>query len=690
MPKGTTTERPEGQSVATLQLDDERDEGFTLLEVVVAVVLMAGVLMTAAGFITKSMTSSKNIEGRQVAVTVARQVMENVRSISPTFPSADGRRTTGGISRLVSGRSLTDVTAQWAAAAAAGIDVSKTYTGSGVTAFDADTYSLPTGASVSPVVPLTSTTTLSGQQFQIFTLIGTCGRAKGADHSASAPTSCSKTTAGDEVFRVVVRVTWVAGAGRTCSGQTCQYVLTTLIDPTVQPTFNTQRKPIAVDDPDTIPIVATSGDLARIGVVANDSGYFPITGAVAISGAPTHGSVALDAGSDDVLYTPTCGYSGMDTFKYAVTDTNSQVSNAATVTVTVLPKAANDVLTASTKSTVLNVTANDTCAPSTARVTVVTQPSSGSATPTTDGRSVTLAVAAAGTYSFTYTLTDLNGFVSAPVTAAVTVTPPAVHAVADAYTVVRNSSTNLTVLTNDVFTPPATVSIVAVSGGTATVGTSGSIDYKAPASGGPFTVDYKITDDWGLTDQARVTVTLTVPAVVAVDDTYSLKVNTVGSFDLMSNDTNSAGGTVSNVSQTAGPSNSIVASTLNADGTGTVKFLQGGTYVFAYTVTANGTSDTGQVTYTVLGPTSTWTCWNNLGKSGSKTRDLATKPDVTGSGSLTVAFTSGSNPSVSGGTTVKYNPSSSNWNDFTTTYTVKDSNGTAGPFTVTLSQATGC
>jgi hypothetical protein len=72
-----------------------------------------------------------------------------------------------------------------------------------------------------------------------------------------------------------------------------------------------------------------------INVLANDTsaGGTLDTASIRITSAPVHGSASVTSGQ--VVYTPTAGYSGTDSFQYSVQDNLGAPSNAATVSIQV-------------------------------------------------------------------------------------------------------------------------------------------------------------------------------------------------------------------------------------------------------------------------------------------------------------------------------------------------------------------
>lgn len=92
-----------------------------------------------------------------------------------------------------------------------------------------------------------------------------------------------------------------------------------------------QPAPVAVNDTDTIQ--AAQG--ATINVLANDTSaggtLNPSTIQIVVS--PAHGTAVVSNG--EVVYTPTTGYSGLDTFQYSVQDNLGTTSNVATVSINV-------------------------------------------------------------------------------------------------------------------------------------------------------------------------------------------------------------------------------------------------------------------------------------------------------------------------------------------------------------------
>jgi prepilin-type N-terminal cleavage/methylation domain-containing protein len=471
------------------------EDGFTLIEVIVALMLMSIVLMAGAGFMIRTVTASTAMGGRQDAVAVANQVLEQIRAVNPTFDST-------GVSPLVYGRGQTEVAAQWAAAATAGLDVSGTYTGGGSTAFDADTYQT---SSSTPTVPLQQTISLGGKSYVANALIGTCVR-------ATSGSQCGKLTTGDELFRAVVRVAWDPGAGRSCAGQPCAYVVSTLIDPTQDPVFNASRKPVANPDNATTP----AGTPVSVGVTANDSGDFALSGAVTIITTPVNGTLSVS--NNIVMYTPTTGFSGTNTFTYTVTDLSSRTSTATTVTVTVTPIGTADTgITTTGTAGALSVAVLTNDVGTGLSLVSVAAPTVGSATISGSNVLYTAPTNASGTVAVTYTAKD-GAAQSYTGTLTVTVKPAAATAVTTGTcwagwaktTALQTISLNLPA-SAFIGTGPFTVGSPAlVSGptGASVTVSSNTLTYKLPANTNvPQAITYTVTDANGIVSNS-ITMTL--------------------------------------------------------------------------------------------------------------------------------------------------------------------------------------
>jgi VCBS repeat-containing protein len=90
-----------------------------------------------------------------------------------------------------------------------------------------------------------------------------------------------------------------------------------------------ERPPVAAG----ATVTTDKNTATTIDVLANDTDADADTITIASITQPTHGSTAVAGNS--VIYTPTAGYSGPDSFTYQATDGTTQ-SNAATVTITVV------------------------------------------------------------------------------------------------------------------------------------------------------------------------------------------------------------------------------------------------------------------------------------------------------------------------------------------------------------------
>lgn len=282
--------------------------------------------------------------------------------------------------------------------------------------------------------------------------------------------------------------------------------------------------PVANDD-----LATTPEDTAvAVQVDANDTDNTGIDPTSVTITRQAYNGVASLAGGGTVSYMPNANFNGTDTFTYTVRDLDGNVSNNATVTITVTP--VNDapigVADAYTTpvDTALNVIApgvlqNDTDVDSaTLTASQVTGPTQGTLTLNADGSfAYTPNAGASGNDTFTYVANDglLN---SAPTQVTITIsTPPNQPPVAndDYATVIRNTGAsnnvaNVIVLANDSdpdgSLDPASVTVVVNPvNGTATANADGSITYQ-PKAGftGSDSLAYTVQDTIGAVSNTAV------------------------------------------------------------------------------------------------------------------------------------------------------------------------------------------
>jgi outer membrane protein OmpA-like peptidoglycan-associated protein len=316
------------------------------------------------------------------------------------------------------------------------------------------------------------------------------------------------------------------------------------------------RPPVAANDAFTVPF-NSSGNV--FDVLANDSDPdgdpLTITGV----GTPAHGTAVVAAGK--VSYTAASGYSGTDTFTYAIADGKGGTASAI-VTVTVqgppnhAPVAQNDtyVLDQNSTNNSLNVLANDSDPDGdTLVITSVGTPGHGSASIAGNKVVYTPASGFTGSDSFSYAIADGKGgtasaTVSITIQAVVVNHPPVAQN--DAYTVDQNSSANsLNVLANDSDPDGDTLTITTVSTpahGTASIAGNKVSYTPAPGYSGADTFTYSIADGKGGTASASVAITVTVPVPnhppVAQNDAYTVDQNSsANSLDVLANDSDPDG-----------------------------------------------------------------------------------------------------------------------------------------------------
>ena len=194
------------------------ESGMTLIEVVVAISLVAIISASAIGLSITSQKGTSVQQRQELAVTIASEAMEAANAQSAaTNPST-------GMSYLYQGRTKAKVEAAWMANPGVS-GLANTYMG------------WDTAAVVPPaqVLPISKPIVRNGTEYTVFTLIGICympttsaggdcTKIAGSDAAPPATVPADRTA----LNRVIVVVRWKAGSGCAASG--CSYQTTTLVD----------------------------------------------------------------------------------------------------------------------------------------------------------------------------------------------------------------------------------------------------------------------------------------------------------------------------------------------------------------------------------------------------------------------------------------------------------------------------
>jgi prepilin-type N-terminal cleavage/methylation domain-containing protein len=188
------------------------DDGFSMVEMMVALLIIAIVSAASIAFFVDNIQGVNNQRQHQEAVYLADQQMETVQSLPAT--------------RLVSGRTQTEVTALYSSAAATAMNITAQDDTSNAGNYD------PTATSAgNESIPLTMTQTVNKVPFALTTFVDVCWYSNVTGFCT--PTSTATTT---KEYRASVYVTWKA-PGACKNG--CNYSTSTLIDPSPDPLFNT-------------------------------------------------------------------------------------------------------------------------------------------------------------------------------------------------------------------------------------------------------------------------------------------------------------------------------------------------------------------------------------------------------------------------------------------------------------------
>ncbi|WP_407343034.1 Ig-like domain-containing protein [Pengzhenrongella phosphoraccumulans] len=507
------------------------DQGFTLIEVVVSLSLLAILATASLYFFLAGTRSVTHLQRSHDAVALANDAMEGAFSWVATA-------STSGTSGLVVGRTQADVTAAWAVATAAGISgVAQTFP-----AWDTATAPLALAGTADDVVPLTTTATESRTLYSVTTLIGTCYRlASGTNElctTVGGNASGTPLTGYIRMMRTIVTVSWPNTAG-SCAGSTCRYQIASIIDPNSDVEWNNTTRLLAVDDA----VAVDAGSSTAIDVLSNDTLMQLASNPVSIISGPGLGSAVVDTSTGKVTYTalPIAGpgaVHGEVTFTYRVMVGARQAQALAHIYVT--PQALSYAITTYVGT------------PVTVNVTDVTGVPLNAAHGLFISENLTPGVASAavssvsyatpgsvGSYSFKYTYVDPAGMTSLPGTVRVTVvsyTAPVATPLSILLTASNSPANTPLVL------PPGQVGykvriVSPPTGGAVTVdSTQTAATYRPPVgAAGTYTFTYQMLTPDGVTASPVATATVTVlPDVNDEVAGSSVKRNQTDSFGLSS------------------------------------------------------------------------------------------------------------------------------------------------------------
>lgn len=383
---------------------DGDDSGFTLLEVVLSLAMLGVVATGALYFFVGAQKSVSQQQRAQTAVTVANEAMEAAFGV-------DARTSGSDPSAVVKGRTKAASQTAWTTATSYGLTgVASSYLAWDSTATTAST----------PLIPITATRTLDNIPYTVYTLVGSCYRSTSSTSddcvrpTTTEPTSVPANSA--KMYRVMVLVTW---SGASCTAGTCSYQTQSLVDPNTDIKWNSTTVPYAMDDV----AVTQPNTKVNIDVLHNDQIGTVLTSPVQDLTKVTPNSTEVITSKSDgtVDFTPPTNTAGVMTFKYRLKDQSGRWSGFATVTVQVMPTAANDsVTTTKNTPTTVAVTSNDIG--TAASMTIEIPPTHGTASVSGSSIVYTPTTGYTGSDSMEYTFLDPSGLKSTQAKLSVSVT----------------------------------------------------------------------------------------------------------------------------------------------------------------------------------------------------------------------------------------------------------------------------
>jgi prepilin-type N-terminal cleavage/methylation domain-containing protein len=203
------------------------DEGVSMIEMMVALVLIAIVTAASATLFVGDIRGVDAQKQRQQAVYLADKALEQAHGLSPKLVGSTLR------SGLVTGRSQANVNLLLATPAATRLHIAAQDDITTDLSLDYD----PSGIGFGTLPVWNLNQSINGMKYNTYTFIDVCWETGSTSLNAGSTSTCGPTqTAGStEDYRVSVDVAWT-GTGSCKTG--CDYSDATLIDPSLDNTFN--------------------------------------------------------------------------------------------------------------------------------------------------------------------------------------------------------------------------------------------------------------------------------------------------------------------------------------------------------------------------------------------------------------------------------------------------------------------
>ena len=296
------------------------DDGFSLVEVVVALVLLGAIAASSAVFFTRAAVAASEQQRRQAATALVQGALDDARAVDPDD--------------LLDGRSLAAITAQWNASQAPD---------------KAATVVVEKAAAQPLTVPMTSTVTVSNETYTVNTLIGVCYRVNGGNGAAGGGCTAQKGSNPLELYRVIVEVSWQPGGlAQACGGGACITRSSTVIDPSDDTPWSVLSAPTAFSSTESFDARTSATTLPLRTLV--DAGNTDAASKFVVSSVDPGSAFLVDnnaysstntAGAT-LSYRLPANVAGPFKARYFVRNSDGQVSKTVTKTVAVRPVVADD------------------------------------------------------------------------------------------------------------------------------------------------------------------------------------------------------------------------------------------------------------------------------------------------------------------------------------------------------------